>query len=357
MDASHNITKEEWRKRAGAGLGWLIRSIEATGRKGSSHIFSRWRYPFSGWHLGYPETTGYIIETLLDYHPYFADYQLNKYALECGEWLLTQQLKDGSFPALLAGSQTPSFFNSGMIAFGLLRLQQHKPEQKREKAIQALADWVSKQLGNPGQFAENCPSYFTRAIWGFGLLAAQMKDEILEDKLKMAAGKLSERILENGAVPEWGFGKKDRAFTHTIAYTWRGFLELAHLWQLDDWDEKSKVFLQKLESETEMSPFLAGDYDTEWRGNYSYRCVTGQAQCSLIAFRMFEITGESRYSELGKKLMMAILTDQKEGRFDPQLKGAIPGSVPLWGPYMRGKYPNWAVKFYLDGLMKLRIHY
>lgn len=309
----------------------------------------------SGWHLGYPETTGYIIKTLLDYSPFFPEMKLDEYALECGEWLLTQQLNDGSFPALLAGSQTPSFFNGGMIAFGLLRLQHLKPDKKREESMQRLADWVIEQLSDPIHFAKNCPSYFTRAIWGFLLLATHLKDEILEEKLKMAAVKLSGQILENGVVLNWGFDKKDRAFTHTIAYTWRGFLELAQLWQVDEWIEKCKVFLQQLESELNKNSFLAGDYNTQWNGTYSYRCVTGQAQCSLIAFRMFDITGENKYSELGKKLITAILNDQKEGKNDPQLKGAVPGSVPLWGPYMRGKYPNWAVKFYLDGLMRLII--
>jgi hypothetical protein len=354
MDNSHIISMEEWQSRATAGLGWLIRSIDATERKGSSHIFSRWRYPVSGWHLGYPETTGYIIETLLDYHPYFPALQLEDYAFECGNWLLTQQLADGSFPALLAGSQTPSFFNSGMIAFGLVRLQERKFDEIREDALANLAIWAGKQLINPVQFAERSASYYSRAIWGFTLLSRYLKDELLEQMLKAIALKLSEKIKDNGAVLAWGFNAKDRAFTHTIAYSWRGFLELADLWQKNDWIENCKVFLQKLESELIKSPFLAGDYDTDWDGNYQYRCVTGQAQCSLIAFRMFDITGENKYSELGNKLMKAILRDQKEGKFDPQLKGAIPGSVPLWGPYMRGKYPNWAVKFYLDGLKKIR---
>lgn len=354
MDNSQIISKEEWQSRAVASLGWLIRSIEATGRKGSSHIFSRWRYPISGWHLGYPETTGYIIETLLDYDSHFPELQLQAYAFDCGKWLLTQQLADGSFPALLAGNKTPSFFNSGMIAFGLLRLQQLQYEPTRKKAMSKLAFWVQNQLNNPEHFSEMVPSYYSRAFWGFALLAHHLENKTLEMKLKETVLHLSKKIKENGAVTDWGFEAKDRAFTHTIAYTWRGFLELSNIWHEKDCIEICKVFLQKLEFETEKKPFLAGDYDTEWNGSYRYRCVTGQAQCSLIAFRMFDITGDKEYFELGKKLMYAIIDDQKVGGFDPQLNGAIPGSVPLWGPYMRGKYPNWAVKFYLDGLQRMR---
>src|SRR5690606_4661261 len=150
------------------------------------------------------------------------------------------------------------------------------------------------------------------------------------------------------------FESSDRAFTHTIAYTWRGFLELSALWQEEKWQTNCKVFLERIELEQKNHSFLAGEYDTKWGGKYFYRCVTGQAQIALIAYRMRDMTGESKYKILGQSLMKGILKDQKMGRFDPELKGAIPGSVPWYGPYMRGKYPNWAVKFYLDGLLRMR---
>ena len=35
-------------------------------------------------------------------------------------------------------------------------------------------------------------------------------------------------------------------------------------------------------------------------------------------------------------------------------RGGISGSVPLTGGYLPFCYPNWAAKFYLDGLLALR---
>jgi hypothetical protein len=32
--------------------------------------------------------------------------------------------------------------------------------------------------------------------------------------------------------------------------------------------------------------------------------------------------------------------------------GGLPGSYPFWGAYLRGRYPNWAAKFYIDLLME-----
>jgi hypothetical protein len=33
------------------------------------------------------------------------------------------------------------------------------------------------------------------------------------------------------------------------------------------------------------------------------------------------------------------------------LRGAVAGSAPLWGDYMRMRYPNWAAKYHCDALM------
>jgi hypothetical protein len=36
---------------------------------------------------------------------------------------------------------------------------------------------------------------------------------------------------------------------------------------------------------------------------------------------------------------------------DEVARGAIAGSVPIWGAYSRFEFPNWAAKFFADALM------
>ena len=36
---------------------------------------------------------------------------------------------------------------------------------------------------------------------------------------------------------------------------------------------------------------------------------------------------------------------------DRDMVGAIPGSFPILGEYMKGGYPNWATKYFIDALM------
>jgi len=109
-----NLSASEWQHRTDAALAWVRRSIAATGGRGSSHNWS----PIFGWEKAYPETTGYLIETLRDYARLKNDPTLNDLADNCADWLCTVQLPNGAFPALLADSGQPSVFNTAMVLFG-----------------------------------------------------------------------------------------------------------------------------------------------------------------------------------------------------------------------------------------------
>lgn len=337
-----------YKQRAEAGLNWLIRSIDATAGQGSSHIFARWRYLPTGWHLGYPETTGYIIETLLDHELEFPKLPLREYALKSGEWLLTQQLDNGAFPALLAGSQKPSFFNSGMIVLGLLRAEKIEKDQDRKSALDKLRSWLHAIPEE--QIISEEPSYITRALWAYLLLAIDYSDSVLQDKIKGLTLAMYYRRNENGAIDNWGFDKKHTAFTHTLAYTLRGFLEIGILLNEKPYIILVEEALDTLRLDRQNRQRIAGSYDGSWQGNYSFRCVTGHAQLSIISFRLYQYTNKTAWLDFGRTLFEDIISDQKLNPSDPQLRGAVPGSKPIWGPYMRGKYPNWSVKFYLDAL-------
>ena len=61
---------------------WLISSIDANNGFGSSAYYSRvWHSPLrlSRWSSPYPETSGYILETLIDYSEYFPRLQVDGY--------------------------------------------------------------------------------------------------------------------------------------------------------------------------------------------------------------------------------------------------------------------------------------
>jgi hypothetical protein len=86
-------------------LDWLLHSIAATTGKGSAAYCHLWR----GWSPPYPETTGYIIETLYDFGHQFQRPDLRAAALHCARWLCQLQRPDGAFPGKVAKTDPRSF--------------------------------------------------------------------------------------------------------------------------------------------------------------------------------------------------------------------------------------------------------
>ena len=111
---------ERYNKNLLATLDWLIRSCEK-GNGGSSAYYS----PIKKWSGPYPETTGYIIPTLINASHHFKVDKYNKLALGLGEWLLGLQNADGSWPGgvYVEGSRNePSVFNTAQILDGMVAL-------------------------------------------------------------------------------------------------------------------------------------------------------------------------------------------------------------------------------------------
>ena len=351
-----NLTVSEWQRRTGAALAWLRRSVAVTGGNGSSHSYS----PFFGWEKAYPETTGYLIETLFDYAGIKQDDSLRDLAFRCARWLTSIQLPGGAFPGLLAGNTKPSVFNTAQILFGLARAVVESPVEAAERrafhdALRRAAEWLVSQLEPDYSWKKHAylpgftPSYYTRAVWG--VLAANkiLQNPDIEDAMRKAFRFYAQRLLPDGAVRDWGFRPGKPAFTHTIAYTLEGFLECAVLLGEQQIIEKKILTGEKLLSIIDMKGRLAGRYDEHWRGDYSFSCVTGNCQISVFYRRLWEITGEEKFRKAAGRFLMEIIDCQKLGR-NADTFGALPGSAPFWGPYMRFRYPNWGAKFFLDAM-------
>jgi len=71
---------------------WLMQSI-AKGRGGSCAYYS----PLMGWSKPYPETTGYLIPTLIRVSKFLKDPKYSESALSIGQWLLDIQSQNGSW--------------------------------------------------------------------------------------------------------------------------------------------------------------------------------------------------------------------------------------------------------------------
>jgi hypothetical protein len=89
----------------------------------------------------------------------------------------------------------------------------------------------------------------------------------------------------------------------------------------------------------------------DWRPAALSSCLTGSAQIAIVGYRLHEMTGKAEYRAAANRLTDFLKAVQAIDAADENVNGALAGSFPLFGEYMRGGYPNWASKYLLDALM------
>lgn len=320
--------------------------------------------PLRGWSAAYPETTGYLIETLLDYALLRQQPRYAEAALGCADWLCSIQQPAGSFAGGMSGQTTrPSVFNTAQILFGLARVVRTElPASVRYanclSALQRGVQWLSEQLADDGSWRAGAyvpgyiPAYYTRAVWGWLDGGATLRqtgawaESEWQDLLKKARAAIhfyAGRFLYNTGISGAGFSPKQVAFTHTLAYALEGFWHCSRLLEMPELAARTLVSVEALGTVRTRAGRTAGRYTPDWSGDYTFLCPTGNAQLSVLFYEIAEKTGNEHYRSLACSFLTEILPFQTRS-------GALPGSAPVWGPYMRFRYPNWAVKFFLDAL-------
>ena len=343
--------------RAGAladAVSWLCRTHDATGHQGSSKGFSL----LHGWLPAYPETTGYVIGTLLAAAPRLhgrAD--LVARAQEMGAWEQTVQEPDGGIMEGHVGTRPRRsvVFNTGQVLHGWLDLQEAGVGAHQEAAARA-ARFLTDHVRADGtweptvEYAGVPHTYNSRVAWAMLRWALHVRDERVEAAARRHLDWVVGCQRPNGWFDDCVFKPGTRPSTHGLAYTVRGLLESYVLGGEGRWlravERTSEALMRKLE----VLPMLAASYDADWRPAVRYACLTGTAQLGGVWLRLFDVTGDPRWLNAGLKAVEQAAARQERGP-SAHVKGALAGSFPVWGRYAPLQYPNWATKFLADSLM------
>ena len=138
-----------------------------------------------------------------------------------------------------------------------------------------------------------------------------------------------------------------------MAYAYRGLLEYAKLTSREDlMDLVARASRNLIQSFTQ-SGFISGVYNTQWEGVESYSCLTGNCQLSIIWLKLFKYYKDEYFLNAARCALAQVKSYQDLKSSNPGIRGGIAGSKPIWGGYITYAYPNWAAKFFIDGLMLL----
>ncbi|MBL7793722.1 MAG: hypothetical protein JNK77_15445 [Saprospiraceae bacterium] len=335
-------------------LHWLRRSIEACGGRGSSAYYS----PLRGWAPAYPETTGYLIETLFDSAHHYQEEQWRDLALQCADWLLGLQHPSGAFPGGVGEKGAPLVFDTGMILFGLERSWRETGEERYLEAARRAAHWLLEVRDEQGVWSSHAyqpgyiPAYYSYVVWAVIKTAISLNEREFVDDLQPTIPHLLDLSQPGEYFAHSAFRPGEQATTHTIAYTLRGLLEVAALLNDHSALQTACAIADQLADDYDRKGKIAGRYDVSGKGDYSFVCITGHAQLSVAFLRLSQITGKKHYADLAGNLFSAI---KKAPSVIPLSghHGGIAGSSPLWGAYQPWRYLNWAAKFYVDAVLVL----
>ncbi len=358
MPTTQPISPASHRPAATAALEWIVRSFRP-GRGGSAayatHLF---------WARPYPETTGYIIPTLLaeaERHPAMP---LADRAVAAGYWLRSIQdpvgfWRGGLHPPRRGGRA--SVFNTAQILYGMVALHRHTGEDHWLDAAVRAGRWLASEVGDDGEWsggdyrAKRMPSYYTHAAQPLLDVAIAADDTALRSAAERVLDVVVARRMPDGWFSASGFSERQPSFTHTIAYTLRG-LQSAAL-ATDQWDRFGAATVAGLERLATLARAsngeLAGGFSEGWEPAGRYVCLTGNAQLAICLAEEARRVGPGSAGpllEAAVVLVDEVIRHQRIGSKNPLLRGGIAGSAPLLGPYMKGRYPNWAPKFLCDAI-------
>lgn len=338
-------------------IAWLSRAQDnsASDDGGVARDFSL----IDGWNSSYPETTGYIIPTLISVAKATGDQALLTRARRMLDWLVSIQFSDGGFQGSVIGAEPviPVTFNTGQILLGLASGTEEFGGVYREPMRRA-ANWLVETQDEDGcwrshrsPFTEpSDKAYETHVSWGLFEAARLEPDRGYADAAISNIHWALNLQNQNGWFRDCCLSEPEHPLTHTIGYVLRGMIEAFRYTGKDDYLQASIKTADGLIGAMRPQGDLPGRLDENWQGTVDWTCLTGNVQIAACWFMLHKFTGVGRYREAAISANKFV---RRTIRLDgpSEIRGAVKGSFPVSGDYCSYEYPNWAAKFFIDSLL------
>jgi hypothetical protein len=310
----------------------------------------------TGWGPSYPETTGYIIPTMLAYAHLVGDETWRQRAKRMLDWLVSIQFTDGGFQGSTIGATqvVPVAFNTGQILLGLASGVGEFGDEYYAPMCRA-ADWLLQVQDADGCWraapsrtvAPGEKTYDTHIAWGL-LEAARLAPHKPYAEAALANVRWALRWQrDNGWFAKCCLTDPRRPLTHTLGYALRGVIE-AYRFSADEtflWAARRTA--NGLLTAIQDDGFLPGRLRPDWRGAVKWACLTGSVQIAHCWLMLYQWTGDASYRDAAYAANGYVRRTMKSSG-PPEIRGAIKGSFPVYGQYGAYQYLNWACKFFID---------
>jgi hypothetical protein len=352
---------------ARATISWLLTAQAATPDDG---VADGYNVLSKKWGASYPETTGYIITSLLraERSGIGDRTQLRSAVVAMGSWLLTTQLECGAFPGgnmdVAKRNPKPTVFNTGQILKGLTDLISEGLDSDGRVASGArrAADWLLQIQDPDGAWYQGrspwtegpVHAYDIRTAWALARYGKQFDDSNAFKAAVRNAEWLMSKRDEEGWFAHLAFRPEDDPLTHTVAYTIQGLQEIAVLCRRSEFLSAAVNAARKMRTlQDPKTGAVPGQISAGYHRGATWTNTTGNAQMAIIWLRLADITKDSSWREPGlmaNAFNCSIQELDMESR-DPGRRGGLRGSNPAHKGYGSFWYMNWTQKFHLDALL------
>ncbi len=309
----------------------------------------------TGWSASYPETTGYIVPTLLEYARQQGDDDARHRARRMLDWLVAIQFDHGGYPGGHVGAapKVPVSFNTGQILLGLAAGQREFGAYAAP--LRRAADWLTETQDpdggwrrHPSPFtAPGDKAYDTHLAWGLLEAASCLGESRYAAAAQANIRWALTRQRANGFIDDCCLDDARRPLTHTLGYALRGIIEGQRGTPDAGLLAAARLTADGLLRCLRDDGFLPGRLTPEWVGAVDWAGLTGTAQVACCWLALYECTGERRYLDAGRRANSFVRrTVRTTG--PPEQRGGVKGSHPIDGDYKRYSYVNWAAKFCID---------
>jgi hypothetical protein len=338
-------------------IAWLARAQDQSASRdgGVARDFSLIR----GWATSYPETTGYIVPTILDHAAAHGRDDLRQRARRMLDWLASIQFPDGGIQGgkIDAVTKVPVTFNTGQVLLGFCAGV--RAFDAYVDSMHAAARFLRDSLDpdgcwrkHPTPFAKaGEKAYETHVSWGL------FEAERLSPSEGYGAAGLRQvdwalgRQIGNGWVADCCLNHPNEPLTHTLGYYLRGVVEAHRLSGERRYLEAARKLADGLMTTQRDDGSLPGRLRSDWSPAVGWVCVTGVSQIAESWIYLHEVLGNDqllRAARLGNAFVRR--TIRLDGPSD--VRGGVKGSFPVDGGYGSYEYLNWAAKFTIDANVK-----